>query len=87
MTHTRQWLEFAACRGMDPRIFEVDRQASPAEQKAAVERCQPTCGSCLVRISCMMEALETKEKENIWGGMAPRQRGIKPLPRRGVNAT
>lgn len=82
-----KWLPFAECRKYDPRLFECDRQASPAEQKEALERVQHICAACPVRVSCMIEATETREKENIWGGLTPRMRGIKPLPRaRGANA-
>ncbi len=61
------WIEGAACAGVDPDIFfshdDLDR-------RAALE----LCGRCPVRQPCLELALRTGETHGIWGGADEQER-------------
>jgi hypothetical protein len=62
----RKWVELAACRGVDPNIFDV-----PDFYDEAAEY----CGRCPVRDECLDLILSHSDFEGIAGGMAIKKRG------------
>ena len=62
------WMERAACRGMDTAVFYPDRGENAREAKAV-------CARCEVIDRCAVHALATREEFGVWGGMAPKERG------------
>lgn len=61
------WVEQAACAGVDPDLFFPDRGAS----RAAARR---VCAGCPVRAECLEYALEAGEKFGVWGGTSEKER-------------
>jgi WhiB family redox-sensing transcriptional regulator len=61
------WRQHGACRGLDPAIFYPldDEDSDPAKD---------VCGQCPVQVACLEHALQTREKEGIWGGATERER-------------
>ncbi len=59
------WHEQAACRGVGPDVFFVDKGQSTAPAKAL-------CDQCTVRQACGEAGLY--EDHGIWAGMVPRAR-------------
>jgi len=57
------WMQHAACRGMDAALFMPERgDIDTLNQAKAV------CQTCHVRLECLEYGLE--EKYGVWGGMA-----------------
>ena len=63
----RDWLEAAACRGLDPAIFFPERGEDEKPAKAI-------CRTCKVRTECLIYALDSGEKFGVWGGTSERER-------------
>lgn len=70
------WRSRAACRGLDPEMFLLDKTES-----ADVPKAKAVCASCTVRDDCLEEALapvyvvENRVKTvGIWGGTSEKQR-------------
>ncbi len=61
------WRVNSACQGLDPDIFYPESEDN-CDQAIAI------CESCLVRIACLNYALETREKQGVWGGASARER-------------
>ena len=61
------WRVNSACQGLDPDIFYPDSEDN-CDQAIAI------CESCHVRIACLNYALETREKQGVWGGASARER-------------
>lgn len=61
------WRARAACRGVETRVFYVERGESSAPAKAI-------CARCPVRIECLACAIRHGDVYGIWGGMADRER-------------
>jgi WhiB family redox-sensing transcriptional regulator len=61
------WQVRAACRGVDPELFFMDRGESTTTAKAI-------CRGCVVRAECLEYAITEKEKFGIWGGLSERER-------------
>ena len=60
----RQWVERAACAGIDPELwFPNDRD--PNERAQAIR----ICGTCEVRTECLRVARKRRERFGIWGGV------------------
>ena len=62
-----EWMDDAACRGMDYKIFFPDRGGSTRIPKTI-------CRECPVRLDCLEWAIQTGQKHGIWGGMSERER-------------
>ena len=62
-----EWLERAACAGLDPGVFFPGRGEStePAKQ---------VCAGCPVRGECLEHALAKGERFGVWGGLSERER-------------
>jgi len=74
---THKWWIAAACKAEDPELF-VDDAPSGGSGKAEytksaremqVRRALWFCGQCPVRGECLTEALETRDRATIRGGM------------------
>jgi WhiB family redox-sensing transcriptional regulator len=61
------WRVLAACRGLDPELFFIERGESTTTAKAI-------CRGCAVREECLEVAVVRPEKFGIWGGMSERER-------------
>ena len=64
------WKEKAACRGMDPEIFFVERGGDVRPARAV-------CAGCPVRAECLEYALDelgTAYDCGLWAGTTPRER-------------
>src|SRR5436309_1178268 len=66
----REWMDRAACRGLEPELFFPDDGADPAEAIAV-------CRCCMVRRECLEYAQQHREPYGIWGGLTPRQRAAR----------
>jgi WhiB family redox-sensing transcriptional regulator len=79
--------------GHDPELwYPPNNRATPiaaatrAQQRAATKRLQDQvdkakaiCRRCPVQAECLDWAYTTDEKEGIWGGLTPAERGVTPL--------
>lgn len=61
------WLERAACRGMDPEIFFPSQGMDGREAKAI-------CATCPVTQECLDYAESNKERIGVFGGMTAQER-------------
>ena len=60
----RQWVERAACVGIDPELwFATDRDSYERDQAIRI------CGTCDVRTECLKLARKRRERFGIWGGV------------------
>jgi len=62
---SREWVELAECRGVDPSIFFPHRNAEPAKR---------ICARCVVKQRCQHYADEMNVKHGVWGGVSDRGR-------------
>lgn len=64
---TKAWRQRAACRGVDPDIFYpvTDEDADEARS---------ICRGCDVHEACLEWALQTRERDGVWGGATERER-------------
>jgi WhiB family redox-sensing transcriptional regulator len=63
------WLQRAACRGMNAEFFFPERgRTYLARETIAI------CQTCPVRLECLEYALGTNERFGIWGGMTVSER-------------
>ena len=67
----RDWVERAACRGMDPNIWFPEK-GETINANIAMTICQ----TCPVQQECLEYGLQ--EKNGIWGGMSVKQRRSVP---------
>lgn len=63
MNHDEVWTLHAACRGMDPGTFFVERG-----DVEGVEVAKAVCRGCPVRVDCLLAATDRCEEFGIWGG-------------------
>ena len=63
------WVEQAACRGEDPKLFFPQLGENGVEAKKI-------CHRCPVRVECLEAALSlgVKDQYGVWGGMSERER-------------
>lgn len=61
------WMQQAACRGLDPNLFIAERGDTDTIRNA-----KAICKTCPVKTECLEYGLE--EKHGIWGGLAEKQR-------------
>lgn len=69
MIQNLDWLDDAACGGMDSRVFF----ANGCHARAQVHVAQKICAACPVRPACEAWAIETGERFGVWGGMSQRE--------------
>jgi len=63
------WRTHAACRGMNPAIFHPARGDMEAFDAAIA-----ICAECPVATECLTWALDTNQKQGVWGGTSTRDR-------------
>ncbi len=63
----RNWVDVAACKGLDPAIFYP-----PTDEDA--DRAKAVCAECPVQQPCLEHAIELREKNGVWGGATERER-------------
>lgn len=61
------WRSKGACQGLDTEIFYPD---SEDDCEGAISICK----TCQVRIACLNYALDSREKQGVWGGASARER-------------
>lgn len=71
---TEPWMQFAACRGMDPELFHPPTSARPAERIAIETAAKAVCADCPAVQGCLRYALEHRLQFGVWGGMDAEQR-------------
>ena len=62
-----EWMQHAACRGLDVQIFFPERGER-------IESALLVCKTCPVQQDCLEMALTNPEPEGIWGGESARGR-------------
>jgi WhiB family transcriptional regulator, redox-sensing transcriptional regulator len=62
-------IDIAACRGLDPGLFDPD----PMDH-SSVAAARQVCAGCPVRIDCLALALATPGTHGIWGGLTQPER-------------
>jgi hypothetical protein len=73
----QRWRRYAACAGVDPVVFAIERGQSPAPAFAY-------CRGCAVRAQCLEHALELGQKAfGVWGNTTARAR--REAKRRGMS--
>lgn len=70
----RDWIDRALCAQTDPEIFYPDKGGTTRPAKAV-------CARCEVRAECLQEALDTGDEHGIRGGLSPRERRNRAIPR------
>jgi len=63
----RNWVDLAACRGLDPTIFYPLTEDEAPAAKAI-------CAQCPVAEDCLEHAIEHRERNGVWGGATERER-------------
>ncbi len=66
---SREWMDEAACVGMDTSEFFPNRGAFP-QDGAAVQ----VCATCPVRLDCLLYALRNNIQHGVWGGFSTKKR-------------
>ena len=63
----RNWVDAAACRGLDSAIFYplTDEEAETAKD---------VCAVCPVVDECLEHAIDNRERNGVWGGATERER-------------
>lgn len=90
--HGSKWRDLAVCRpgnGHDPALWFPPpprpygtRKEQRTARRHALERereAKRLCGLCTVRQECLDYANDNDEREGIWAGMTPQERGKQPL--------
>lgn len=69
MIPSLDWLERAACAGIDSRAFF----ANGCHSREQVHAAKRVCAACPVREQCAQWAIETGERNGVWGGMSQQE--------------
>jgi len=64
-----EWMDEAACLGMDTATFFPDRGAFPQDGPAV-----QVCATCPVRLDCLLYALRNNIQHGVWGGLSTKKR-------------
>jgi WhiB family redox-sensing transcriptional regulator len=66
----KRWVASAACRGLNPDLFFVERGDTTGYREA-----KAICATCPVRADCLGYAMASpREAFGIWGGTSEKQR-------------
>ncbi len=68
------WRSEANCAGIDPDLFFPERGGSKELQAQQIRQAKSVCEGCIVRMMCLVDALEHQESFGIWGGMSEKER-------------
>ncbi|MFI9340010.1 WhiB family transcriptional regulator [Streptomyces sp. NPDC052773] len=69
MIRNLDWLQQAACAGLDHRAFFATSRHARAQVNAA----RRVCAACPVREQCATWAIQTGERWGVWGGMSQQE--------------
>ena len=61
------WRQRGACHGLDPAIFFPDTEEAADEAKQI-------CAECSVCVACLEHALNSRERDGVWGGTTEKER-------------
>lgn len=61
------WMNSAACTGLDTESFFDDDEHS-------INMAKKVCNHCPIKQACLKHAVENFENHGVWGGTSPRQR-------------
>ncbi|MET7867951.1 WhiB family transcriptional regulator [Micromonospora taraxaci] len=64
---TPTWMSQANCQGTDPNEFYPEKGSNS-------ELARKICKRCPVRLDCLEDALDRRERHGIWGGLSENQR-------------
>ena len=70
--YAANWRAASACLDTDPDMFFPVAAGTAASKQIA--RAQRICQGCPVRPQCLDFAMQSGEKDGIWGGTTPEQR-------------
>src|SRR5580693_3018267 len=70
--YASNWRAASACLNTDPDVFFPVPVGTAASKPAA--RALRICAGCPVRQECLDFAMESGEKDGIWGGTTPEER-------------
>jgi WhiB family redox-sensing transcriptional regulator len=76
------WRKYAACLDEDPELFFPIGNTSPALDQ--IEQAKSVCHRCEVIETCLKWAIESRQDEEVWGGMSADER--RALKRRTARA-
>jgi len=77
--HRDDWMHDAACRGLSPRLFHLERGESTIHA-------EDTCATCPVADQCLEMAIADSSLLGVWGGMSRRERQAERRRRGIVNS-
>ncbi len=69
-----EWYDDAQCIGTSTNIFFSSVGEDGEGVPAMVSIAKSICGACMVRAQCLNFAMDTNEKNGIWGGLTARER-------------
>lgn len=69
MSSTTDWMQDAVCAGMDPRVFFAQNRHSREQVNVA----RQICATCPVAAACGDWAIQTGERNGVWGGMTQQE--------------
>lgn len=64
-----QWRERAACKGANPRDFELPSEDTPKQPPNVLHRAITHCFGCQVRRDCVIDAIKLRDNGVIRGGI------------------
>jgi WhiB family redox-sensing transcriptional regulator len=70
--YATDWRAAGACRSADPDLFFPVAVSTAASKQ--VSRALRLCQGCTVRQHCLDFAMQSGEKDGIWGGTTPEER-------------
>lgn len=74
LTTHEEWTLAAACRGRSGLFFPPDHLESKIERRRREATAKALCQSCRVRVECLSQAVNERERFGIWGGLNERER-------------
>lgn len=73
------WRLLAACRNAPPKVF-YPASSLRLWSIEVVTEAKAYCAECPVAAECLAFALGNGEADGVWGGLTPRERGVRPRP-------
>ncbi len=69
------WMDQAACRNENARLFFTPEDKEPREDRSIREQlAKAVCERCDVSTECLRYALTNRERQGIWGGRTEAER-------------
>ncbi|GGZ22146.1 transcriptional regulator WhiB [Streptomyces olivaceoviridis] len=66
------WRHQASCREEDPELFFPIGNTGPALLQ--IEEAKAVCRRCLSQLACLSWALESGQRDGVWGGLSENER-------------